>query len=83
MLIDYALCNIPRSRVDGQIFVENARWAIPSESDFKKKVKKLKDSYATPLEWANDLKKKLIGTHSFERVNEIYDRTFESLIQKC
>lgn len=48
----HRLVEIPDVRADGEIFVKGARWADCDAADFKKKVKRLRESYATPSEWA-------------------------------
>ena len=60
IVVDYDLIDVPPTRVDGRIFVEGARWARPNEADFKKKIKKFKDSSSIPKEWARALQGSLI-----------------------
>ena len=53
--IKYEMQAIPESRVDNRIFIKNSRWAQPDEEDFKKKIKKFRNSYLKPRSWAADL----------------------------
>ncbi len=71
---------IHESRVDEKIFMKGARWAEPSEEDFKKRVAKFRDSPATPREWAADLAKTLKATHSFEAISKAYDEAFKEIL---
>ncbi len=71
--VAYQLIDVHESKIDNNIFVKGARWAHPNEEDFKKRVKKLVESYSTPKEWASDLQSKIKKTHSFEAIKAIYD----------
>jgi glycosyltransferase involved in cell wall biosynthesis len=71
--IYYQLEEVHKSRVDGGIFVKGSRWANPSEEDFKKRIAKFKSNNAIPFEWAAELQKKIIETHSFESICKSYD----------
>lgn len=53
--LDYELSEIPKEMVDNQIFMQGSKWAQVKESDFKKKVKKFRNSYKVPEDWANSL----------------------------
>lgn len=71
--VNYSLREIHPSRIDDRIFIRGTKWAHPIEEDFKKKVKKFRESPGTPKEWAVDLSKKLRSTLSQEAVNSLYD----------
>lgn len=71
--IYYQLQEIHKSRVDNRIFVSGARWAEPSEEDFKKRVQKFRDSPTIPKEWATDLQKKVLETHSHKNICAMLD----------
>ncbi|MAH43371.1 hypothetical protein CL614_06695 [archaeon] len=57
--IDYDLVNISNDKVDKRIFVSGAKWANPSESDFKKKIHKFYNKPQIPKVWACNLGKKI------------------------
>ena len=78
--VAYDLTEVHRSRVDDKIFMQGARWASPSEEDFKRRVKKLRESSSIPREWARDLRTKLLETHSFEAVSREWDRAIGGLL---
>lgn len=80
--IDYDLIEVDKSRIDGRIFMEGSRWARVNESDFKKKVKKFRDSSSVPREWARDLQKTLLDTHSQKAIEKKYDDLFEGVFKK-
>lgn len=82
IVVDYDLVNVPPERVDGRIFVEGARWARPNESDFKKKIKKFKDSSSIPKDWARTLQGTLIETHSQKAIEKKYDELFEGIFKR-
>lgn len=73
--VNYDLKEIPASRVDGQIFVKGSRWAEAQEADFKKKVKKFRDSPDTPKSWARDMGKVVREKYFRESIERIYTET--------
>lgn len=77
--VDYSLKDIPDSRVDGRIFVKGLRWAEPSEEDFKKRIKKFRNSFDVPRQWAADLGKKTREKFSTDSVYKQYDRALGDL----
>jgi glycosyltransferase involved in cell wall biosynthesis len=71
--IYYQLQEVHQSRIDGKIFMPGARWANPSEEDFKKRVTKFRQSHSTPKQWADELKPIIREQYSLEAVNKRYD----------
>lgn len=78
--VNYQLADVHPSRIDGKIFVKGARWAMPSEDDFKKRALKFKESPTTPREWANELKAKVHEKLSFEAISKAYDSTLTEFL---
>jgi glycosyltransferase involved in cell wall biosynthesis len=78
--VDYALSTVHPSRIDGKIFVANSKWAEPSETDFKKKIVKFRNSPTTPRDWAREGAHKIRDLYSFESIKKEYDKLFEQLI---
>jgi glycosyltransferase involved in cell wall biosynthesis len=79
--IEYSMNTIPDDRIDGRIFMKDAKWAQPSEQNFKKKIKKFRDSPDVPKQWAAELKEKCKNQFSRERILEIYDQTFREMLK--
>lgn len=79
--VDYELQEVHPTRMDGRIFIRGSKWANPSEQDFKKKVKKFRDSSSTPKEWATDLRGKLRSKLSHEAVTAMYDSVFGEVLK--
>ena len=75
--VHYKMVDVPDSRVDGRIFTTGTQWADPLESDFKKKVKKFRNSYEKPMAWASDLSTKIKENFSHSSVCKIYDSVIE------
>jgi len=71
--VKYTLENIHKSLVSDNIFIDNAKWASPSEHDAKNKLKKFRMKSTIPNGWAQDLKMKLRETHSFNAIAKAYD----------
>jgi len=76
----YTLSEVHKSRIDGNIFVKGARWAQPSEDDFKKRALKLRSSYATPKSWAVELGAELRRSYGFEQVAALYDEVLGAYV---
>jgi len=72
--LSYSLEEIDKSRIDGEIFIPGSRWANVDEVDFKKKVKKFRDSWHMPTEWAKELQSKIIQNYSQDAINMLYDQ---------
>jgi len=70
--IDYTLVDIPASKVDGNIFVANTKWAQPLETDFKKRLQKFRSSYDVPKQWACELSQKCIEKFSRDTILKQY-----------
>lgn len=79
--IDYKLQETHPSRIDDKIFVKGSKWAFPSEEDFKRKVKKFRDSPTIPGEWAKDLSEKLKERLSQKAVESMYNSAFDDLLR--
>ena len=77
--INYTIMPIDSKKVDNRIFLEGMQWAEPSESDFKKKVVKLKNKYTIPKKWAEDLSEKVKDKFSSQAIIEIYNEVFERI----
>lgn len=80
--INYSLTEIPKSRIDGRIFLEGFRWAEPIESDFKKKVLKFREKSEKPKQWAEELSEKLKEEFSHEKISGDYDSAWSSFIER-
>tara|TARA_Y100000310_G_scaffold317205_1_gene369803 strand:- start:1244 stop:2413 length:1170 start_codon:yes stop_codon:yes gene_type:complete len=70
--IEHTLVDVHESRCDDNIFMRNAKWAEPVESDVKRKIEKFYNRVAIPTEWAQELSATLRKTHSFESISEHY-----------
>ena len=77
--ISYSILPIDPKKVDNRIFLAGMQWAEPSESDFKKKVVKLKNKYDIPKKWAQDLSKKVKEKFSSQAIIKTYDEVFERI----
>jgi glycosyltransferase involved in cell wall biosynthesis len=75
--VDYRLSPVPKSRVDGMIFVESARWAEVNENDVKRRLQKFRSSPQLPKKWAMDMRKSLLKEYSQKSINGCYDHALE------
>jgi hypothetical protein len=72
--VDYKLVPVHQSRIDNKIFMSNSKWAEASESDFKKKIVKFKNSPSIPTEWAREGSKTIKEKFNFEKVSDDYEQ---------
>lgn len=72
--LDYSLQNIHESRIDNTIWMRDTKWAEVKEEDFKKKVRKFRNSPLVPKQWAIDLASKLHESHSPSATNDEYEK---------
>jgi hypothetical protein len=73
------LVEVPPSIQDGKIFVKNARWASPHESDAKKRMRKFFESPDRPLTWSNDLKEIIRKEFSLKSICVRYEQILKEL----
>ena len=79
--VNYKLVEIPEDRIDGRIFKKGFKWADADELDFKKKIRKFRNNYSKPNQWAADLSDCLKSTFSQKAVCEKYDSLFDSVFR--
>jgi len=70
--IDYKLQQIHQTRIDGKLFMPNAKWAQASEEDFKKRIKKFVQSPQIPKEWAMQLGEKIREQYNIDAIKTQY-----------
>lgn len=75
--VDCSLVPIHQTRVDGNIFLEGVRWAMPDEKDAKRKMVKFYRSSQIPIQWAQDLKEKLLPEYAFDSIKSQYNKVFD------
>lgn len=73
---------IPKQRVDGNIFVDKAKWAEVSEKDFKRRVRKFRESSDIPKQWAKDLGVKIRQTYSRDAVISCWNKALFDVVTK-
>ena len=78
--VEYDLIQVPKQKIDGNIFVEGARWAMPREIDAKKRMRKTVESYSKPLEWAVDLSGKIKIQFSIDSIMKKYDEVIQGIL---
>lgn len=78
--VDYSLTQVHQTRIDNKIFVAGARWADPSETDFKKKIIKFRNSSSTPSAWAKEGSSVIKENYSFSAISRIYDEVFSKFL---
>jgi glycosyltransferase involved in cell wall biosynthesis len=78
--LDYTLKPIPEERRDNEIFMPQSRWAEVDEFDFKKKVRKLRESHQVPRGWASDLKEVIQAEYSQAAIERHYDELLGDIL---
>lgn len=81
--IEFVMTQIPDERVDGRIFMKGSRWAQPSEQNFKKKIKKFRESSEVPKQWAKELRPKCLEMFSKDTILEIYEQTLKEILKNA
>ena len=71
---------IPDARIDNRIFMPGVQWADPNEQDFKKKIKKFRDSHVVPKGWATELASTCRKRYSKESILEDYRKLFDEIL---
>ena len=79
--VNYTLKEISDSRVDNNVFMKGTKWAYVDESDFKKKIRKLRKSPALPEQWAKSLREEVKKFFSQEAIEKEYETTFEKILR--
>ncbi len=77
---DYKLKEIPKSRIDNQIFTPGMQWAEVDEIDLKKKMRKFRQSSRMPKEWAVETGKAVRKEYSWKNVCEKYDAALGEIL---
>ena len=72
--VAYDLQEIPKSRVDGQIFVEKAMWAQPRGGNFTRKLKQSVTENESIRKHAKELSVELTKSHSLETLGQKFQQ---------
>jgi glycosyltransferase involved in cell wall biosynthesis len=78
--VQHIIKQIHPSRVDGRLFVENAKWCEVNGDDFKKVARKFYNASSEPKKWAVELGEKIRQSHSFSSIANIYEQTFKDVL---
>lgn len=78
--INYELKPVHPTRVDN-LFPKESKWANPIETDAKIKMLKFISNQKMPVEWANDLKGKIIENYSFSAISNHYTKLFDRIVK--
>jgi glycosyltransferase involved in cell wall biosynthesis len=79
--IEYDLTEVHSSRIDNSIFIKGTKWASPKEDDFKRKIRKFRESSQIPKKWAEELKTKVKKEYSQKAISRLYEETFSEIIR--
>lgn len=71
--VDYTLGEIHPSRVDNKIFMKGTKWANPSETDAKRRMRKFYEKSTMPKHKAQEASKRIRKDYSFTSISKIYD----------
>jgi len=78
--IHYRLIDITSQRIDNRIFLKDFKWADPLEGDFKKKVKKFRNSHKIPEKWARDLSTRARDQFNSKTLMNLYDKMIKEVL---
>jgi len=79
--IHYRLVDITDQRVDNRIFFKGFKWADPLETDFKKKIKKFRNSSEIPKQWASKLSDQVRKKFSSKEIIGLYNKMISEVCQ--
>jgi len=77
--VDYDLVQLPHSKIDGRIFVENTRWAEPIKSSFIDQVNKVYNNYKDAKDKAKKMKKDIVLNFNAAAINQKYDKVLQEI----
>jgi hypothetical protein len=77
---DYDIVDVHDSRIDNEVFVKGSKWAHPRVDDVKRRLKKMKESYRVPTEWADSGSRVLIESLKNTSVYQIYDNVLKDIL---
>lgn len=78
--VDYSLEKVDQSRIDDNIFMPGAKWAFPSESNFKKLATKFYENSEKPKEWAKELQGEILREYSWHSIREQYEKLLGEIL---
>ena len=81
--LDYDLVEVPPQKIDGQIFMEGAKWANPRENHFKDRLRKFRKGSEKPKDWAKEAAPKLAEEYSLKAIFSIYDKKLGKVIDRA
>ena len=79
--IDYELTPIRDEKEDKRIFFKGFRWAQPSESDFKKKVRSVVKNFQKEKETAMSLKEEVRQNFNNTAIKDKYNKFFKNILR--
>ncbi len=79
--VNHEVREIHPERVDDNIFKKDAKWAYPSETDAKHRLKKFLESPEMPKKWAMELKDQLLPIYNFKAIAAHYDATLFDVLK--
>jgi hypothetical protein len=75
--VDYNLSQVPKSKIDGNIFLEGFKWSIPLKSSFCRNLKDVYDNYEIADEKAKKLKKRIITNFHKNTIQKKYNKILD------
>jgi hypothetical protein len=78
--VDYTLIDIHPSRVDNKIFMQGTKWAMPVESDAKRRMRKFYEKSTMPRHKAVEASKRIKADYCFASISKIYDERLASFL---
>jgi len=77
---DYDLVNVHESRIDNEVFIQGSKWAHPREEDVKRRLRKIRQSYKVPIDWAKSGAEVLTKSLNNTSVYKIYDKVLSDIL---
>jgi glycosyltransferase involved in cell wall biosynthesis len=78
--VKYNMVEVPKNKIDGEIFVENTKWANPDENDFKFKLNNVYKDYKAYKEKAKVLQKNIHHKINKNFIKKKYDEFLKEVL---
>ena len=77
--VEYDLVELPASKIDGRIFVENTQWAEPRKKSFIDQIDKVYNNHKEAKDKAKKMKKDIVLNFNAAAINKKYEKVLQEV----